>query len=393
MARLTVAEMVTNIMWARLTSLADVKASGNWMWAAKLVGEGARVWDACEALRDALLAIGAGIDGGKDSLSMAAGVGPETVKAPGMLTLTAYCTCPDLTMTVTPDLKKPGSSALLLIDLDVSERCRLGGSSLAHVYGQLGNDCPDLEDMSLLVRTFEAIQALIAERAILAGHDRSDGGLMTTLLEMAFAGNCGLDLDIGSATQPDPIALLFNEEIGIVIEVDQDKVDGIVARLSQARVPARLIGRTTKSKQIKLNVSGAPMLDQPMVELRDIWEATSFELEKRQRVPSCVEQEQKGLASRSGPSYKMTFSVADSLASAAAGARPRVAVLRQEGSNGDREMAAAFHYAGLEAWDVTVSDLLQGRVHLSEFRGLVFVGGFSYADVLDSGKVKMKLMA
>ena len=243
MARLTVAEMVTNLMWARLTSLADVKASGNWMWAAKLEGEGARVWDACAALHDAFVEIGASIDGGKDSLSMAAGVGSETIKAPGMLTLTAYCTCPDLTLTVTPDLKKPGSSTLILIDLDVNGKCRLGGSSLAHVYGQLGDECPDLEDMSLLVRTFESVQSLMEERLILAGHDRSDGGLITTLMEMAFAGNCGFDLDVGSATHSDPVPLLFNEEIGVVLEVEQEKAEQVLARLTEAQVPARLIGR------------------------------------------------------------------------------------------------------------------------------------------------------
>ena len=243
MARLTVAEMVTNLMWARLTSLADVKASGNWMWAAKLEGEGARVWDACAALHDAFVEIGASIDGGKDSLSMAAGVGSETIKAPGMLTLTAYCTCPDLTLTVTPDLKKPGSSTLILIDLDVNGKCRLGGSSLAHVYGQLGDECPDSEDMSLLVRTFESVQSLMEERLILAGHDRSDGGLITTLMEMAFAGNCGFDLDVGSATHSDPVPLLFNEEIGVVLEVEQEKAEQVLARLAEAQVPARLIGR------------------------------------------------------------------------------------------------------------------------------------------------------
>lgn len=243
MARLTVAEMVTNLMWARLTSLADVKASGNWMWAAKLEGEGARVWDACKALRDALLEIGASIDGGKDSLSMAAGIGAETVKAPGMLTLTAYCTCPDLTLTVTPDIKKAGSSALVLIDFDINERCRLGGSSLAHVYGQLGDECPNMEDMSILVRAFDCIQSLIDERLILAGHDRSDGGLITTLLEMAFSGNCGIDVDMSGIMQTNPISLLFNEEIGIVVEVYQNQVDEIVARFNAAQLPARVIGR------------------------------------------------------------------------------------------------------------------------------------------------------
>ena len=201
MGRMVVAEMLTNLIWAKLSALEHVKASGNWMWAAKLSGEGPRMWDACTALKDAMLAVGVGIDGGKDSLSMAAAVDEEVVRAPGMLTLTAYCTCEDVTLTVTPDLKMPGQSQLIFIDLQPSlpggtaSGRRLGGTALAQVFGQLGDSCPDMDfpggDWTPFVAAFNAVQNLIGGRHVLAGHDRSDGGLLVAVLEMAFAGNCG----------------------------------------------------------------------------------------------------------------------------------------------------------------------------------------------------------
>lgn len=153
------------------------------------------MYDTCKALRDVLIAIGVGIDGGKDSLSMAARVGQEVVKSPGNLTVPAYCTCSDITKTVTPDIKRPGESVLVLVELP-GDKTRMGGTALAQVYNQLGNEAPDLDDPKALVGLFEATQELIDSRSLLAGHDRSDGGLLTTVLEMAFAGNCGIDVDI-----------------------------------------------------------------------------------------------------------------------------------------------------------------------------------------------------
>jgi len=387
MARMTVAEAMTNIVWAKMSKIEDIKASGNWMYAAKLPGEGAKMWDACVALRDCLLELGVGIDGGKDSLSMAARCGDEVTKAPGELTMTCYVTCPDITKTVTPDLKCPeGGSKLLFVDLGCGKK-RLGGSALATVYSQIGNESADIEDFSILKKAMQVTQDLIDKRSILAGHDRSDGGLATTLLEMAFAGNCSIDVTIPSNGNSD-IEELFNEEAGFVIEVNSSEVESILGAYRSAAVPIEEIGSVSVGDSIKIAVgSAAPCIESKMTVLRDVWEATSFKLEHRQRNPKCVIQEEEGLKSRQAPQWKLTYEpVPTDEKIMKSVTKHKVAVLRQEGSNGDREMIAAFLAAGFDAWDVTVSDLLTGAVTLDQFRGIVFVGGFSFADVLDSGK-------
>ena len=389
MARMTVAEAMTNLIWAKISKIQDIKASGNWMYAAKLPGEGAKMYDACEALRDSLITLGAGIDGGKDSLSMAAQCGDEVVKAPGELTLTCYVTCPDVTKTVTPDLKCPGGSTTTLLYIDLGNgKARLGGSSVAQVYKQLGDESPDIEDFTMFKKAFETTQSLIEKRTILAGHDRSDGGLAVTLLEMAFAGNCSINATIAEADGKGEIGTLFNEEAGLVIEVSSEDVDATIAAYAAVGVPCVNIGTASPGNSIKIAVgSGSTCIDEKTSVLRDLWEATSFQLEKRQRNPECVVQEEEGLKSRKSPEWKLTYPPEPTDEETMKSEKKhRVAVLRQEGSNGDKEMIAAFQAAGFEAWDVSVSDLLSGSTTLDIFRGIVFVGGFSYADVLDSGK-------
>ena len=394
MARMTVAEAMTNIMWAKISKIEDIKASGNWMYAAKLPGEGAKMYDACEALRDSLLTLGCGIDGGKDSLSMAASCGEEVVKAPGELTLTCYVTCPDVTKTVTPDLKCPtkcgGKTNLLLVDLS-GGKARLGGSSLAQVYNQIGNESPDVEDFAMLKKTFIVVQELIDTNTILAGHDRSDGGLAVVLMEMAFArGSCTVNAVVPETCDgAGEIGTLFNEEAGIVLEVAPDDTQRVIEAFSSRGVSCIEIGTASADgDSIKIAVGASPpCIDDKMTTLRDLWEETSFKLEHRQRNPECVSQEEEGLKHRKEPQWKLSYRPEPTATDVmAVEKKHKVAVLRQEGSNGDREMLAAFTSAGFEAWDVTVSDLIGGNVTLDMFRGIVFVGGFSYADVLDSGK-------
>jgi len=388
MARMTVGEALTNLVWARVSHRTDVRCSGNWMWAAKLSGEGAALHDAAAAMRDIMLDLGIAVDGGKDSISMAA-LAPdgETVKAPGSLVVSAYVGCPDITATVTPDLELPGSGRLVYLDLG-GGRYRMGGSALAHVYGQIGDQTPDVDDPGLLARAFDAVQTLIAAGRITAGHDRSDGGLLTTLLEMAFSGNCGIDVDLHTVPATvDPMAVLFSEELGMVLEVAPEHFDEAMKTFAEADVPSVAIGRTLAETTVRIRVGGKAVLEDDVRDLRDLWEATSFQLDRLQADPDHVEQEERGLRHRTTPPYRLTFTPKPTAPAVLERShRIPVAILREEGSNGDREMAAAFHLAGFESWDVTVSDLLAGRIELDRFRGLAAVGGFSYADVLDSGK-------
>jgi phosphoribosylformylglycinamidine synthase len=391
MARMAVGEALTNLIWARATALEHVRCSANWMWAAKLPGEGAALHDAAVAMSDFMLELGIAVDGGKDSLSMAARApladgGEELVKAPGSLVISAYVSCPDITQTVTPNLELPGRGRLIFIDLGRG-RDRLGGSALAQVFSQLGHDPPDVDNPALLARAFKAVQELVAVRLVTAGHDRSDGGLITTLLEMAFAGNCGIDVAFGGTPNNDPISRLFSEELGLVLEVDEADVETAVEVFESADVPCEVVGRTVIEPEIRIVVGGQEVLLADMRELRDTWEATSFRLDLEQADPGCVAAERDGLCERTAPPYALSFipqatapSIKDRLD------KIPVAVLREEGSNGDREMAASFLDAGFEPWDVAMSDLLTGRITLDHFRGLVAVGGFAHADVLDAAK-------
>jgi len=391
MARMAVGEALTNLVWARVTNLEDVRCSANWMWAAKLPGEGADLHDAAVAMSDVMVELGIAVDGGKDSLSMAAraplaGGGEEVVKAPGALVISAYVSCPDITQTVTPNLELPGRGRLLLIDLG-GARHRLGGSALAQVFKQIGDSAPDLEDTGTFSRAFKAVQELIAVRLVTAGHDRSDGGLITTLLEMAFAGNCGIDVAFGGDPDTDPISRLFSEELGLVIEVDEADVETVLRVFRSAEVPCEVIGRTVIEPEVRIVVNGSEVLSADMRELRDLWEATSFRLELEQANPDCVAVERDGLRHRTAPPYALSFIPQPTPpAIMNRDSKIPVAILREEGSNGDREMAATFHAAGFEPWDVAMSDLLAGTITLERFRGLVAVGGFAHADVLDAAK-------
>lgn len=387
--RMTVAEMLTNITWARLSSLKDIKCSGNWMWAPKLPGEGARLYDTATAMRDIMLELGIAIDGGKDSLSMATKVkeSGELVKSPGQLVLSGYCTMPDITKVITPGIKRPGESKLIFIRLTDGER-RLGGSALAHVFGQIGDECPDVGNAEDLKELFLAIQQMIGEDLLLSGHDVSDGGLIVTLLEMAFAGNCGVEAEI--LTSFGVLEELFAEEIGVLIEVmpkDIERVKRILADHAISEYSYE-IASTTKEKRITIRniIDKSIYLDEDMRIPRQIWEETSHRLQIEQG-NFCAEEEKRNIFDRSGMKFRINFDYGPTAPEIMALAKkPKVAIIREEGSNGDREMTSAFCQAGFECWDVTMTDLLKDKITLDKFRGVAFVGGFSYADVLDSAK-------
>ena len=382
-ARMAVGEAVTNMAWALISGLEHIKCSVNWMWAAKTPGEGAALYDAAVALRDLMVTLGIAADGGKDSLSMAARVGGELVKAPGEVVVSAYATMPDVARVVTPDIKLPGASRLLLLDL-APGRNRLGGSALAQVFAQIGDESPDVDDPELLKRSFLAVQKLIREDLILAGHDRSDGGLLATLAEMAFSGNCGID--IGLADGDEIIPRLFSEELGMVVECLPAQEDRVAAVLREFGVPFSIIGETRSGRRVRVLQGGRTLLDLSTPLVLEWWEQTSDQIELLQENPTCAREQAQG-HDRRGPHYHLSFEPAPTPAELLArDGKPKVAIIREEGSNGDREMTSAFYAAGFEPWDVTMSDLLGSRVVLDRFRGVVFVGGFSYADVLDSAK-------
>ncbi len=293
-ARMAVAEALTNLVLAKITALEDVKVSANWMWAPKLPGEGAALYDAACAMRDIMIQLGIAVDGGKDSLSMATRVGDEIVKSPRELVISAYAAMPDVRDVITPDIKKPGESRLLFLYL-AGFTNRLGGSILAQVHGQIGDESPDIDDPDLLKRGFLAVQSLISHNLILSGHDRSDGGLITTLLEMAFAGNCGLQVE-AYWLEKNIIPYLFSEEAGLVIEYDPKKTGEIMEIFRSYKLGAYVkdIGRTLKEKDIKIRMlSGGEyitMFQEDMRVLRQLWEETSHQLECLQVNPECADQ-------------------------------------------------------------------------------------------------------
>eukprot|EP00232_Nephroselmis_pyriformis_P024180 CAMPEP_0182872920 /NCGR_PEP_ID=MMETSP0034_2-20130328/12013_1 /TAXON_ID=156128 /ORGANISM="Nephroselmis pyriformis, Strain CCMP717" /LENGTH=1409 /DNA_ID=CAMNT_0025005539 /DNA_START=44 /DNA_END=4273 /DNA_ORIENTATION=+ len=387
MARISLGEALTNLSAARCSSLADIRASGNWMHAAKIGHEGADMWDAAVATRDAMIKMGCAIDGGKDSLSMAARAGDEMVKCPGELVFSLYVTCPDVTKTVNPALLPREGSKIIHVDIAAGRR-RLGGSALAQAFGQLGNESPDMDDVDGFIKFWNAHQELLEGGKVLAQHDISDGGIVTTLMEMAFSGNCGISADLPATDAAGgDMAVLFAEELGLVLQVDAADEAAVLAAYKAAGVPASSVGAYAKAKDISVSVGGKVAVSGTTPVLRDVWEETSFLLERRQASATTVDMEEAGLAAAEDPKWTLTYTpdFTDPAILAAAD-KPKIAVIREEGSNGDREMAAAFHAAGMEPWDVTMSDLLNGRITLDGFRGIVFVGGFSYADVLDSAK-------
>lgn len=383
-ARMAVGEMLTNMMSACITRLEDIKCSANWMWAAKLAGEGSKLYDAACAMRDLMIKLGIAVDGGKDSLSMAAMVGEETVKAPGELVVSGYASVPDIRKVVTPDIKLPTHTALTFLDL-APGKFRLGGSALAQVHGQIGDEAPDVDDPELLKNGFLAMQVLINRGLVLAGHDVSDGGLITTIAEMIMSGNCGAIIRL-----PKEVSLLrqlFSEELGIVLEHLPGNEPQIREVLDHYGVPCRQLGSThAEMQRLIVGNDGEETLDVDLSTLLQWWEATSDQLELHQMNQDLARQ-QAAMHSRPGPMYSLSFQPRKTLQNVLTlDDKPLVAIIREEGSNGDREMASAFYMAGFTPVDVTMTDLLNGDFSLDTCRGIVFVGGFSYADVLDSAK-------
>ncbi|MBI4090641.1 MAG: phosphoribosylformylglycinamidine synthase, partial [Candidatus Komeilibacteria bacterium] len=391
-ARMAVAECLTNMASVRISDIGDIRCRANWMWPAKLPHEGALLCDAAVAMSDLMIELGIAVDGGKDSLSMAASISGELVKAPGSLVVLGYAPVPDITKKVTPDIKRPGESHLYLIDLGLGKN-RLGGSALAQAFNQLGDESPDVDNPKLLKNAFLAVQQMIDEGLILSLHDRSDGGLITAVAEMCMASRCGFGLYVNEIETA--IAEMFCEELGFVLEVLPENKRRVSEICNMFDIPLSLVGATRDKTSCEILASFGDddlLFYAEINELRWWWEQTSVKLEELQTTIGCAQEEHRGhqvLLPDIGKAlaYKLSFvPAATSCEHLGAPESPRVAIIREEGTNGDREIAAACLAAGLQPLDINMADLLAGEMTLDSFRGVIFPGGFSYMDVFDSAK-------
>lgn len=384
-ARMAVGEAITNILSADISKLSNVKLSANWMAAAGHGQEDEKLYDAVRAIGEEFCpALGLTIPVGKDSLSMRTTWQDKgtrkSVTAPLSVIISAFSPVKNVRRTITPQLQVTEDSLLLLIDLGQG-RNRLGGSALAQVYGQLGNQAPDIEP-ELLAKFFRVMRDLKSSGKVMAYHDRSDGGLLATLSEMAFAGRCGLDIDL-SKLPGNILDKLFNEELGAVIQVKKTHRAAVMAELSAAIGNCgHVIGRPTSEQSIAI-ADGAQIYQNSRSQLEAWWSDTSYRIQKLRDNPACADQEFNAIKDDSDPG--LTPHAEPKLSTNRYRGKPKIAIFREQGVNGQVEMAAAFDRAGFAAVDVHLSDILSGRVSLDSFNGLAACGGFSYGDVLGAG--------
>ncbi|WP_221030372.1 phosphoribosylformylglycinamidine synthase [Actomonas aquatica] len=401
-ARLAVGEALTNLAAAQIGPIGKVNLSANWMAAPAVPGDAADLYAAVQAVGMELCPeLGITIPVGKDSMSMSTvwSDGDETKRmtAPVSLIVSAFAPVTDIRKSLTPQLAQNADSTLLLIDLGRGQN-RLGGSILAQVVSQMGEATPDVDSAADLKAFWNVIQQLGADGKLLAYHDRSDGGLLATAVEMAFAGHVGVDLDLaplcGSGFTPDiPFAALFNEELGAVIQVADTDLAAVEAALATAGLAdcTHRIGKLNTDYTFRVTAGDQTLLEENLSDLRAIWSDVTRRIAALRDNPACAEQEYKHKLDATDPgiSPKVTFSLSEipnPKSQIPTDQRPPMAILREQGVNGEVEMAAAFDRAGFRAVDVHMTDILEGRVSLADFRGLAACGGFSYGDVLGAGE-------
>jgi phosphoribosylformylglycinamidine synthase len=387
--RMAIGEALTNMAGTAIGSIEKIKLSANWMCACGEDGEDANLFKTVEAVGMELCPeLGIAIPVGKDSLSMRTvwdtsdGVSEKLI-APLSLIVSAFSTVTDVRKTVTPDLK-PGDSQLILIDLGQGKN-RMAGSAFAQVYNQVGDVCPDLDDSALFVKFFGAMQELVADEKLLAYHDRSDGGLFVTLAEMTFGGRRGVKVALDGLGNA-PIEILFSEELGAVIQVAAAQCASVLKVLDRHGLAevSHVVGQPTDGKQVSVTWQGAEVFGESVTTLNRTWSELTFRMQALRDNPACAQQEYDNLLDEDDPGmqFALTF---DPAAPHVSTTRPRMAVLREQGINGQVEMAAVFDRAGFECVDVHMTDLLSKRTTLDDFAGLVACGGFSYGDVLGAG--------
>ncbi len=395
-ARMAVGEALTNLAAAAVTELGRVVLSANWMAPAGHPGEDAGLYEAVKAVGMELCpALGIAIPVGKDSMSMktvwSENGKQKSVTAPLSLVVSAFAPVKDIRKTLTPQLRiDKGDSDLILIDLGKGKN-RMAGSCLAQVYKQVGHHAPDVDDANALKGFFNTIQLLNQQGLLLAYHDRSDGGLFATLAEMAFAGHCGVSVvmdDLGD----DHVAALFSEELGAVVQVRHSDTDAVLKALHDVGLGhhSHVIGQINDQDVVEFTVDHKPLLSESRIDLHRAWSETSYQIQSLRDNSDCAQQEFDRLLDAKDPGIQplLTFDQAEDVAAPFihTGVRPRLAVLREQGVNGQVEMAAAFDRAGFTSVDLHMSDIISGRVSLKDFQGLVACGGFSYGDVLGAGE-------
>lgn len=387
--RMAIGETLTNMAAAKIKRIEDIKLSANWMAAVGHPGEDANLFKTVEAVGMELCpALGICIPVGKDSMSMQTrwqeGGEDKSVTSPLSLVISGFSPVSDVRETLTPELDTDLDTRLLLIDLGQK---RLGGSILAETYSVIGDQVPDVDEADQLKAFFLVMQAQAMRDRVLAYHDRSDGGVLATLSEMAFASRCGLDIQIEAET--DLISELFNEELGAVIQVDVDDIESVIQTFAAVGVECRQIATPTTDESIVVSHGDAQVFKSDRATLQERWSNVSYQLQKLRDNPECAEEEFAAIRAKSnGLSVKLSFHPDEDVAAPfiAKGAKPRVAILREQGVNSQVEMAAVFHKAGFEAVDLHMSELLSQSRDLSDFHGLVACGGFSYGDVLGAGE-------
>jgi len=389
-ARMTIGEALTNMLSGYVEDIHDISLSANWMSASGHPGEDSKLFEAVKAVgMDLCPELGLTVPVGKDSMSMKSswtddGV-DKSVTSPLSLIITAFSKTPDVRAQKTPLLDTDSDSELLLIDLGFDQN-RMGGSCLAQVYNQIGNIAPNLDDSSLFKKFFTVINQLNKANLISAYHDRSDGGVITTILEMAFASHCGLDIETNAS-----IEALFNEELGCVIQVSNANKSKVVAALAEAGLAdcTSTIATINDSDTINITSNGKQIYSQSRAELHTLWSSTSYEIAKLRDNPDCAQQEFDNISQTTdGIKTDLSFDIDHSIITPyiKTNVKPKIAILREQGVNGQVEMGAAFDKAQFDAVDVHMSDILSGRISLEEFKGLVACGGFSYGDVLGAGR-------
>ena len=397
--RMCVGEAITNIAAVNIGDIGNIKLSANWMAACGNEGEDEKLYRTVEAVSKACQALDLSIPVGKDSLSMKTvwqdGEEKKSVVSPLSLIISAFAPVEDVRKTVTPELKNVEDSVLLFIDLGFG-KARMGGSAFGQVYNNMTGDAPDLDDTGRLKAFYNVIQQLVAEDKLLAYHDRSDGGLFATLVEMAFAARCGLNVDLTSlvANQTDvneaSICALFNEELGAVIQIAKQDVAAVEALFKEADLALHTVATIGTDEKIVIRNQAGIVLEQNRADLQRAWQETSHAIQRLRDNPACADSEFAliGDNERSALFADVKFDVNEDIAAPFinSGAKPKIAILREQGVNGQIEMAAAFTRAGFDAYDVHMSDLMAGRVHLADFKMLAACGGFSYGDVLGAGE-------